>query len=212
MKVYLAGGMKSGWQQRVKEAVPQHQYLDPSTHGLDEETQYTLWDLRAICSADILFVYFEANNPSGYGLSLEVGYGAALGKHIILVDEKSRSDFDVGRRLGMLRACSHVVVQSLDDGLRVLQALAKIWNIHLLDANNLIAHPAYAKGRKRVGCVWCVNSGEDDLVRDEELYPKRCAELRALRREIGLSSTPAGISQATLFPLPICKYESVHCE
>jgi 3'-phosphoadenosine 5'-phosphosulfate sulfotransferase (PAPS reductase)/FAD synthetase len=82
-----------------------------------------------------------------------------------------------------------------------------------LDANSLIAHPAYAKGRKRVGCVWCVNSKPDDLIRDEELYPRRCAELRALRAEIGLSSTPTGISQANLFDrLPICKYESVHCE
>jgi len=91
------------------------------------------------------------------------------------------------------------------------------WSIgdvfQFLDANNLVAHPAYGKGRKRVGCIWCVNSRPDDLVRDEELYPRRCAELRALRGEIGLPSTPAGISQANLFDrLPICRYESVHCE
>lgn len=91
------------------------------------------------------------------------------------------------------------------------------WSIsdvfQFLDANNLAAHPAYGKGRKRVGCIWCVNSRPDDLVRDEELYPGRCAELRALRGEIGLPSTPAGISQANLFDrLPICRYESVHCE
>lgn len=81
-----------------------------------------------------------------------------------------------------------------------------------LDRHNVKAHPAYAEGRKRVGCIWCVHSKQDDLVRDEMLYPKRCAELRALRAEIGLPSIPAGVSQGTLFEMPICKYESVHCE
>lgn len=91
------------------------------------------------------------------------------------------------------------------------------WSItdvfQFLDSSNLIAHPAYAKGRKRVGCVWCVNSCRDDLVRDGELYPGRCAELRAVRAEIGLASIPEGIRQGALFDmLPICKYDSVHCE
>jgi len=91
------------------------------------------------------------------------------------------------------------------------------WSINdvfaFLDKHGIIAHPAYANGRKRVGCVWCVHSYQEDLVNDEQLYPERCAELRALRSEIGLTSIPAGISQAFLFDtLPICKYESVHCE
>lgn len=81
-----------------------------------------------------------------------------------------------------------------------------------LDEHRIKTHPAYANGRKRVGCVWCVHSRQDDLVRDEHLYPKRCSELRTLRTEIGLSSTPAGIHQPMLFQLPICKYDSVHCE
>mgnify|MGYP002682654114 CR=1 FL=1 len=82
-----------------------------------------------------------------------------------------------------------------------------------LSDQGLVAHPAYANGRKRVGCVWCVNSAHDDLVRDEQLYPARCAELRALRAEIGLSSTPAGVSQGMLIDeWPVCRYEAVHCE
>ena len=82
-----------------------------------------------------------------------------------------------------------------------------------LDEHGIMAHPAYAWGRKRVGCVWCVNSSHDDLVRDEELYPGRCAELRALRKSIGLSSVPRGTSQSTLWQAPpLCKYSSVHCE
>lgn len=91
------------------------------------------------------------------------------------------------------------------------------WSVHdvflFLDTHGLRAHPAYAKGRKRVGCVWCVNSMSEDITRDEELYPERCDQLRRLRQEIGLPSCPAGISQAQLFDSwPVCKYESVHCE
>jgi hypothetical protein len=50
-------------------------------------------------------------------------------------------------------------------------------------------------------------------VRDEMLYPERCAELRALRKEIGLTSIPAGVGQDELWDaVPVCKYEAVHCE
>lgn len=77
----------------------------------------------------------------------------------------------------------------------------------------LMAHPAYGKGRRRVGCVWCVHSAQEDITRDAELYPQRCDELRELRASIGLSSCPSGISQMELFDQwPVCKYEAVHCE
>lgn len=90
------------------------------------------------------------------------------------------------------------------------------WTLHdvftYLGEKGVRAHPAYAKGRSRVGCVWCVNSRPADLVRDNDLYPERCAELRALRAEIGLPSIPAGVGQDELFETPVCKYEAVHCE
>lgn len=81
-----------------------------------------------------------------------------------------------------------------------------------LDERGVQAHPAYSRGRKRVGCVWCVHSSLEDLILDEELYPQRCAELRALRTRIGLPSVPQGVTQTRLFEPPLCKYESVHCE
>ena len=91
------------------------------------------------------------------------------------------------------------------------------WSIDDVFSNlstwGLRVHPAYGRGRRRVGCVWCVHSQQNDLVRDEELYPGRCAELRALRAEIGLPSVPAGISQDELFDTwQVCRYDSVHCE
>ena len=126
MRVYLAGGMRSGWQERVRAEIPGHRYIDPCEHGLARETEYTLWDLLAIDSADVVFAYFEADNPSGFGLSLEVGYAKRGGKRIILVDEKSVTEEAMSRRLEMLYSCADVVVQSLDDGLHILQSLTKI--------------------------------------------------------------------------------------
>ena len=82
-----------------------------------------------------------------------------------------------------------------------------------LSREGLQAHPAYGRGRRRVGCIWCVNCSQGDLVMDEQLYPARCAELRALRAEIGLPSVPAGISQQELFEeWTVCRYGAVHCE
>ncbi len=91
------------------------------------------------------------------------------------------------------------------------------WTLHdvftYLGDKGIRAHPAYAKGRSRVGCVWCVNSRQADITRDNMLYPERCAELRALRAEIGLTSIPAGVGQDELWDaVPACKYEAVHCE
>lgn len=126
---------------------------------------------------------------------------------IILGQRRSESkrraalpDFEPIIRSG--RACYRPILDwSLDDVMT------------FLGDNGIKAHPAYANGRKRVGCVWCVNSKNDDIVRDNELYPERCAELRELRRSIGLSSVPAGVSQLNLFEqMPICQYEAVHCE
>ena len=85
---------------------------------------HTEWDLEAIRSSDIVFAYFEDSNPGGYGLSLETGYAAALGKHIILVDEKSLHSTDAGRYLKIVRATSNVVFDSLSEGINYLKSLS----------------------------------------------------------------------------------------
>ena len=125
MKIYLAGGMQSGWQEKVRAVGPEARYLDPSTHGLQDERQYTTWDLHAIRACDVLFVYFETDNPSGYGLSLEAGYAHALGKTIVLVDEKTAADPVTGQRLGMLRTVADVVFTDLDSGIEFLHSLKR---------------------------------------------------------------------------------------
>ena len=122
VKIYLAGGMRSNWRDRVKSSFPSAVYLDPCEHGLSDPSHYTPWDLVAIRQSDIVFVYFESTNPSGYGLSLESGYAHALNKPIILVDEHPDDP-----RLGMLRSVSDIVTTSFSDGINYLSTFSEIF-------------------------------------------------------------------------------------
>ena len=117
MLIYLAGGMRSNWREYVKRNAPRHDYLDPSFHGLDHENQYTLWDLLAIEAAHLIFAYMERDNPGGQGLCIEIGYAKKSGKPVIFVEENAH------RYMGMARACADVVVDSLEEGVKVLVAL-----------------------------------------------------------------------------------------
>jgi len=102
--VYLAGGMKSGWQDPVKEAVPGVIFIDPREHALKDEVGYTTWDLAGVERADIVFGNMEATNPSGAGLAVEFGWGARAGKLLLLVEQ---SGYAQQRYFGMVRALAH---------------------------------------------------------------------------------------------------------
>ncbi len=119
MNIYLAGGMKSQWQDRVISALPQYSFVDPRGHGLSEEKAYTEWDLRGIRDSQIVLAYMDSANPSGFGLSLEVGYAKALGRTIFYVCE---DDTPRQKYFGMVRACATRVFTSLDDAIEALNA------------------------------------------------------------------------------------------
>lgn len=121
--VYLAGGHHSGWQQKIINKVYGFKYKDPSSNGLKDPQQYTNWDLEAIRNCNIVFAYLEATNPSGYGLSLEIGYAAALGKLIIFINEKPSSD-RISEYLAMLKESSNVNFDNLQDGIDYLKTLS----------------------------------------------------------------------------------------
>jgi len=125
--IYLAGGMKSNWQDKVINSLnepfrPLFRFYDPSKHGLSEPDQYTLWDLNGVEKSGVLLGYMEADNPSGYGLALEIGYAKALGKKIILVDERSTTDSVFQKRFDMARSCADVICNSLEDAILLLKS------------------------------------------------------------------------------------------
>lgn len=102
--VYLAGGMKSGWQDRVKKEVSGVIFIDPREHGLSNEEGYTAWDLAGVERADIVLGYMEADNPGGAGLAVEFGWGARANKALILVEQEGYAQ---QRYFGMVRALAH---------------------------------------------------------------------------------------------------------
>jgi nucleoside 2-deoxyribosyltransferase len=112
--IYLAGGMKSEWQDYVISRLPEHSFIDPRSHGLKDEKDYTAWDLLGIRECSLLLAYMDSENPSGFGLSLEVGYAKALGKTIYYVCEDATAR---QKYFGMVRACSDRVFTSLNDAI-----------------------------------------------------------------------------------------------
>lgn len=117
MKVYLSGGMHTDWQDRVKALNPNTIWFDPRQHKLENPDAYTLWDLAAVRQCDVVFAFMEESNPSGVGLSLEVGYAIALGKIVILVDEKSDP------RMAIVRSAASFTCDALEDGIQLLRQL-----------------------------------------------------------------------------------------
>jgi len=104
-------------------ACPAATYRDPRSHGLADGQEYARWDLAAIKDSDIVFAMLEVTNPGGYALALEVGYAKALGKYIVLVDEKSCARPHLRSYLEMLRIVADEVYDSFEEG---VQALTRI--------------------------------------------------------------------------------------
>ena len=103
MKIYLCGGMHNNWQDSVTPLLNGHEVLDPRSHGLTEEKAYTEWDLNAIRKCDAVLAFMDRDNPSGYGLNLEIGFAYALKKPVYFVMDHLG---DRHKYFGMARACS----------------------------------------------------------------------------------------------------------
>jgi nucleoside 2-deoxyribosyltransferase len=121
-KIFLSGGFKSDWQSKVIQALEdKFTFFNPREHGLEHSDFYTTWDIHFIKECDILFAYMETTNPSGYGLSFELGVAYALNKTIILVDERSKSDEWFEKYFRILYKPSGVALHDLDEGVEYLK-------------------------------------------------------------------------------------------
>lgn len=118
--VYLAGGMRSGWQDEVMRKVQGVIFIDPRNHGLTTEDKYTAWDLAGVDRADVVFGYLEADNPGGAGLALEFGWAAKAGKHIILAQDAAHPQ---ARYYGMVRQVADAVFDQANPQTELQQAI-----------------------------------------------------------------------------------------
>lgn len=110
--IYLAGGQKSTWQDAFINSECEVDWVDPRTHGLIHEKDYTAWDLAGIRRSQHLIAYLDEANPSGFGMSLEIGFAHALGIPVWYVCEERTGR---QRYFGMVRAVSERLFDSLAD-------------------------------------------------------------------------------------------------
>jgi nucleoside 2-deoxyribosyltransferase len=108
MKVYLAGGMSwhNDWRDPIIKRYPDIEFLDPRNSGSHQEKIYTAYDLNCVENCDVLFAYMSPDNPSGFGMSVELGYAYGLEKFIIFVD---CSDINRSKLFGMHRVMADVL-------------------------------------------------------------------------------------------------------
>ena len=97
-------------------------FLDPGAHGLLNPEDYMRWDLGAIRKSDAVLAYMESSNPSGYGMSLEIGYAYALGIPIVFADDFCQTD-ERSRYFDMARACATCVCPGLPHAITALREL-----------------------------------------------------------------------------------------
>lgn len=119
--VYLAGGAKGvDWQAKVAKLLPGWPLLDPRECKSTNPSEYTEFDLGQIDKARVFLAYMDSDNPSGYGLAVELGYAYAVGnKHIIFVDAMNEND-PRSRYFDMLRVMSAQVFKTLPEAAEYL--------------------------------------------------------------------------------------------
>lgn len=125
MKIYLAGGMSwiNDWRDFIYREFkdrPDIRFLDPRNSGSNDEKIYTPYDVNCVRICDVLFAYMDSKNPSGYGMSVELGLAFGLKKYIIFVDQ---SNSGKNKYFGMHRNMADMVFKDLQSAVDFLKHL-----------------------------------------------------------------------------------------
>ena len=123
--IYLCGGFTSNWQQSVSDKLNERfNIINPRQKEQIRSfltQEYVAWDLFHVKNCDILLVRLESTNPSGIGLSVEVGYAKALGKTIIGIVDKEWQDANRRRYFEFVVCCFDVIFESKEDAVEYLK-------------------------------------------------------------------------------------------
>ena len=128
--IYLAGGYRSNWQEKVEESVeaiiknPRAKEYENDERVKMKFQEYSTWDFHQIKESNIVFAYFEKTNPSGIGAAIEVGYAYGLGKTVVTVLEKNNEHMK-DRYLDFVKKASHIVFEDFESGLAFLKSLTQ---------------------------------------------------------------------------------------
>ena len=134
--IYLAGGMKSGWQDKVMIALEDLAmegaitFFDPRENPKEPE-KYRLLDKEAWEKADIVFGYAESSNPALFAMCIEITGGYYNNARTIFVDnlnpeimgtpEKIDEEKRRKRYISFIETVSHKKATSLLEGLDMLR-------------------------------------------------------------------------------------------
>lgn len=130
--VYLAGGMKSGWQDVVKERLKDLKdmgfvrWSDPRNNGTSDPSKYKLLDKIRWETADIVFGYAEETNPSLFALGVELAGGHYSGAKTILVNLPENEPRY--RYFSFVTVVCDYVTNDLDDGIEMLRKMIKAFS------------------------------------------------------------------------------------
>jgi len=128
--VYLAGGMKTCWQDRVKADLRKLEerglvrWNDPRDNATNNPAEYELLDIMRVQTADIVFGLAEDGNPGLYALCVELAFGHARGARTILVNElKEETDPKRVKYFRFVGAVCDVQTASYHEGIRMLEKM-----------------------------------------------------------------------------------------
>ena len=125
--MYLAGGMHSGWQDKVKaELDVDYKFFDPREHGLKNVNEYVLWDKLAIVKSDIMIIHMEADNPGSWNCIFEAGIAVALNIPVIMIDGKSAADPNFAKYSGMIKHECVAVYDNMEDAIIAARKLSVV--------------------------------------------------------------------------------------
>ena len=115
VRVFLSGGTRGDWQDRVIAACPNAEYWDPRTLREEDMTDIATTERRWLDESELVFVFIEEDNPSGLGSAFEMGYAIAKSKPVLFVDEKRT------RHTEWLGVHCLQTAHSFDQGIALLQ-------------------------------------------------------------------------------------------
>ena len=135
MKVYLAGGMHTNWQDKVMGELENKDVVfynpcnkngvkyNPEKGEQMSFEEFIGWDVHHIRNCDIVFVYGEKDNP-GVGYMMEAAYAKGLGKTVVAVVEEDNKHIPT-RYIDFMKPLADVYFRSFSDGVKFLSSLVQ---------------------------------------------------------------------------------------
>ena len=127
MKIYLAGGMRTNWQQNIINEVKNHTFWNPMENTTNDSRIFSIVDKVGVESCVVIFAYLERTNPCPCGLIAELCYGKGLGKITVFVNEWTEDNYKANNwksyYMDLISEWVDVKLDKLEDGTTCLKNL-----------------------------------------------------------------------------------------